>query len=251
MATVIEIRGLSFSYPDGTRGLDGVDLDVHPGETLAVIGPNGAGKSTLLMHFNGLLSGDGAVTVLGRPVTKPNLLFIRGRVGYVFQDSQDQLFMPTVEEDVAFGPRSMRLKEEEVERRVSAALAEVGLEAKRDHLSHHLSVGEQRRTALATVLSMSPEILVLDEPTAGLDPASRRHLIRFLHGLAVTKVLATHDLEMVLDLAARVVLLDGGRIVREGSPAGILSDGPLLESHGLEVPPSLLPGRSIGPVKEI
>jgi cobalt/nickel transport system ATP-binding protein len=236
MKTVVEIRGLSFTYPDGTPGLNGVDLDILEGETLGIIGPNGAGKSTLLMHLNGLLGNGGAVTVLGKPVVKANFPFIRQAVGHVFQDPADQLFMPTVAEDVAFGPRNLRWPEDEVERRVGAALAQVGLEKKRDHLSHHMSLGEQRRAALATDLSKSPQILVLDEPNSSLDPASRRHLIRFLGGLPITKVLASHDLDMVLELASRVVVLDGGRIVAEGAPREILSDRVLLEAHGLELP---------------
>lgn len=243
LKTAVEIRGLSFTYPDGTPGLNGVNLDIFMAETLAVVGPNGAGKSTLLMHLNGMLGGGREVTVLGKPVVKANLALIRQMVGYVFQDPTDQLFMPTVEEDVAFGPRNLRLPGDEVERRVHAALAQVGLEDKRAHLSHHMSLGEQRRAAIATVLSMSPEILVLDEPSSSLDPAARRHLIRFLGNLPITKVLATHDLEMVLELAGRVVLLNRGHVIAEGAPRQMLGDAALMEAHGLEIPLSLSRGK--------
>ena len=239
MRKVIEVKKLSFSYPDGTGALEDINLDVYEGEALGVIGPNGAGKSTLLLHFNGLLNGDGKVRIFDKPISKENLSFIRQRVGLVFQDPQDQLFMPTAYEDVAFGPENLGLSQEEINKSVNNALEYVGLWDKKDFLSYHLSLGEQKRLSIATVLSMAPEILVLDEPNSNLDPAARRHLIQLLKKMGVTKVIATHDLEMVLDLCHRVVLLDKGRIISAGPARETLSNKSLLESHGLEVPLSL------------
>lgn len=239
MKRVIEVRNLSFTYPDGTRALEDINLDICEGEVVGVIGPNGAGKSTLLLHFNGLLNGNGKVKIFNKSVSQENFPFIRQKVGLVFQDPQDQLFMPTVYEDVAFGPRNLGWRKEEIDKRVNEALKEVDLSDKRDHLSYHLSLGEQRRLSIATVLSMSPEILVLDEPNSNLDPASRRHLINLLKNLTITKVVATHDLEMVLDLCDRVVLLDKGQVISEGQCREILSNHALLEAHNLEIPLSL------------
>jgi cobalt/nickel transport system ATP-binding protein len=243
MNKVIEISNLNFTYPDGTRALEEINLDVYENETLGIIGPNGAGKSTLLLHLNGLLNGNGKVKIFGKAVSKENITLIRQKVGLVFQDPQDQLFMPTVYEDVAFGPNNLGIPKQEIDRKVSSALEEVGLLDKRDNLSYHMSLGEQKRLSIATVLSMSPEILVLDEPNSNLDPASRRHLINLLKRLKVTKVLATHDLEMVLELCSKVVLLDKGKVIDEGETKEILSDKLLLEPHGLEIPLSLLLNR--------
>jgi len=237
--TTIEIRNLNFSYPDGTEALKGINLDICEGESVAIIGPNGAGKSTLLLHLNGLLNGSESIRVFGKIISKENISFIRHKVGFVFQDPQDQLFMPTAYEDVAFGPRNLRLTKENIEELVNNALNEVGLLDKKNHLSYHLSLGEQRRLSIATVLSMSPDILVLDEPNSNLDPASRRHLINLLKSFKITKVIATHDLEMVLDLCSRVVLMDDGRIISEGKVKEVLSNQHLLELHRLEVPFSL------------
>ena len=239
MKTTIEIRNLNFSYPDGTEALKGINLDICEGESVAIIGPNGAGKSTLLLHLNGLLNGSESIRVFGKIISKENISFIRHKVGFVFQDPQDQLFMPTAYEDVAFGPRNLRLTKENIEELVNNALNEVGLLDKKNHLSYHLSLGEQRRLSIATVLSMSPDILVLDEPNSNLDPASRRHLINLLKSFKITKVIATHDLEMVLDLCSRVVLMDDGRIISEGKVKEVLSNQHLLELHRLEVPFSL------------
>lgn len=240
MKKLVEIRDLRFSYPDGAAALCGINLDIYEGQTLAIIGPNGAGKSTLLLHLNGLLQGEGDIKVLGLPLTKENISFIRSKVGLVFQDPQDQLFMPTVYEDVAFGPQNLGLSKEEIEEKVNYALQETGLPDKKDCLSYHLSLGEQRRLSIATVLSMSPQIIALDEPNSNLDPLSRRHLINLLRDLPVTKIIATHDLELVLDLCERVVILDRGRVVSDGKTKETLSSRPLMESHGLEVPLSLL-----------
>jgi cobalt/nickel transport system ATP-binding protein len=240
MKKVIAVEGLSFTYPDGTFALKDIALDVYENESLAVIGPNGAGKSTLLLHFNGLLNGQSrCIKILDKDMSKENLAFIRQKVGFVFQDPQDQLFMPTAYEDVAFGPKNLGLGKEEVEKRVDDALRELGLSEIKNHSSHHLSLGQQRRLSIATVLAMRPGILVLDEPNANLDHLSRRHLIEFLSNLKATKIIATHDLEMVLELCQRVIILDKGKIVSCGPAKEILSDRTILQSHGLEVPLSL------------
>ena len=236
---IIEIKNLDFTYPDGTKALDEVSLDVFEGEVVAIIGPNGAGKSTLLLHLNGLLNGVGHIKIFDKPLGRENMPFIRQKVGFVFQDPQDQLFMPTVYEDVAFGPRNLGLKKEDVDKQVRYALNEVGLWDKSDHLSYHLSLGEQKRVSIATVLSMSPEVLVLDEPSSNLDAVSRRHLIKLLKGFAITQIIVTHDLELVIELCSRVVLLDKGKIIRDAPARETLSDRALLESHGLELPLSL------------
>ena len=232
----IEVRGLRFSYPDGTEALRGVDLAVGRGEKVALVGPNGAGKSTLLAHLNGMLRGEGVVRVLGRDVATADrraLRELRAQVGVVFQDPDDQLFSPTLEEDVAFGPVYMGLEQGEVDRRVEGALEEVGMAGHGGRMPHHLSGGEKRRGALATVLSMSPEILVVDEPSGGLDPRARRGVIRLIEELRQTVVVATHDLRLVRDALARTVVMDEGVVVAEDATETILSDGALLEAHGL------------------
>jgi cobalt/nickel transport system ATP-binding protein len=234
---VIEIENLSFSYPDGQRALQDISLAVSAGETVAFIGPNGAGKSTLLLHLNGILrSGNGAVRVLGLPVEEKHLKEIRRSVGLVFQNPDDQLFSPTVFDDVAFGPISMECPEEEVRQRVKQALEQVGMSGHERRSPHHLSVGEKKRIAIATVLSMSPEMLVIDEPTSNLDPRGRWELIELLRGLPLTKVIATHDLEMVQVLCQRAILLDSGQVVADDLTHRLLSDLPLLASHGLASP---------------
>lgn len=243
MNKIIEIRNLNFSYPDDTKALENISMDVYESETIGIIGPNGAGKSTLLLHLNGLLDGNGKVKIFDKTLSKENIALIRQKVGLVFQDPQDQLFMPTAYEDVAFGPENSGLPKEEIDRKVNFALEGVGLLDKKNHISYHLSLGEQKRLAIATVLSMSPEVLVLDEPNSNLDPASRRHLINLLKNLKVTKIIATHDLEMTLELCSRVILLDRGKVISEGETRKILSNKSLLESHGLEVPLSILLNR--------
>jgi cobalt/nickel transport system ATP-binding protein len=236
METCIEINDLSYVYHDGRQALQGVSLHVKSGEKVALVGPNGAGKSTLLLHLNGILRGDGAVRVLGQEVTEPHLARIRAQVGLVFQDPDDQLFSPTVFEDVAFGPLYAGLPEEEIRRRVGWALAQVGAEAYVERVSHHLSLGEKKRIAIASVLSMEPEILVLDEPTAGLDPRTRRRLIELLQTLPQTMLVATHDINMVAEILPRTVILDGGQVVADGATDDLLSDAELMAAHGLEVP---------------
>ena len=242
----LEILDLSHAYHDGTPSLRGVSLRVEAGESVGLIGPNGAGKSTLLLHLNGSLDNPLAerVRVLGLSVARKNLREIRRRVGIVFQDPEDQLFSPTVFEDVAFGPLNQGSQGEELRARVRRALAAVDIPAELEHrLAHHLSFGEKRRIAIATVLAMDVEVLALDEPTSNLDPAARRSLIALLQGLPLTKLVATHDLEMALEVCRRTVLLDGGRVVADGPTADILGNADLMAAHRLEVPLSLRLGR--------
>jgi len=234
MESCIEIDSLSFAYPDGRSALRDVSLGVGPGEKVALVGPNGAGKSTLLLHLNGILRGEGTVRVMGQEVAEPHLARIRGQVGLVFQDPDDQLFSPTVFEDVAFGPLYAGLPEEEIRHRVTWALAQVELEGYAERVSHHLSLGEKKRAAIATVLSMQPEILALDEPTSGLDPRTRRRLIGLLHELPQTMLVATHDMQFVAQVFPRTVVLDGGWVVADGPTDELLADARLLEAHGLE-----------------
>jgi cobalt transport protein ATP-binding subunit len=236
MHHTIEVRDLGFSYPDGRVALRGVTLHIGPGEKVALVGPNGAGKSTLMLHLNGILQpASGSVTVCGLAVGKETLGRVRAAVGLVFQDPDDQLFSATVFEDVAFGPLHMGLSEAEVRDRVDRALAAVQMKGYGDRVPHHLSAGEKKRIAIATVLSMDPEILVLDEPAAGLDPRARRGLIRLLGDLPQTMLVATHDLRLVGAVFARTVVMDEGQIVADGPTGRILADAPLLDAHGLEV----------------
>ncbi len=230
----LEVRDLQFAYPDGQQALKGVSLEMAAGEKVALVGPNGAGKSTLMLHLNGLLHGAGEIEVAGLPVVKANFPVIRATVGMVFQNPDDQLFSPTVFEDVAFGPLHMGFPEAEVRQRVVAALTAVGMAAHSSRLSHHLSIGQKKRVAIATVLAMSPEILVLDEPSAGLDPRGRRQLINLLRDLPLTMLVSTHDMLLVQELFPRMVIMDEGRIVADGATAVLLHDVALLEAHGLE-----------------
>jgi cobalt/nickel transport system ATP-binding protein len=211
-------------------------LSIAPGEKVALVGPNGAGKSTLMLHLNGILHGQGEVKVCSWSLDNGNLGKVRAAVGLVFQDPDDQLFSPTVYEDVAFGPLHMGVPDGEARRRVAQALDAVGMGAYADRVSHHLSVGEKKRIAIATVLSMEPEILVLDEPSAGLDPRARRGLINLLRELPQTILASTHDLPLVRELFPRTVIMDEGRIVADGATESILNDIALLEAHGLEKP---------------
>lgn len=233
----VDVRDLCFAYPDGFEALKGVGLQIARGEKVALIGPNGAGKSTLMLHLNGInMPASGQVTIGGLAVNKTNIGRVRAEVGLVFQDPDDQLFSPTVYDDVAFGPVHMGLAKDEVDVRVAKALEAVGLAGFEKRLPHHLSIGQRKRAALATVLSMSPSVLVLDEPSAGLDPRGRRELINLLRGLEQTMLVSTHDMKLVAEVFPRTVIVDGGRVVADGPTPGILADGALLEAHGLEQP---------------
>jgi len=233
----IEIDNLKFSYPDGHTALNGVSLHIEPCEKVALVGPNGAGKSTLILHLNGILEGQsGALRVAGLPVTKPNFGKVRARVGLVFQNPDDQLFSPTVFEDVAFGPMYQGLEMDQVRQRVEEALGVVHMSDYASRVSHHLSMGEKKRISIATVLSMKPEVLILDEPTAGLDPRARRSLIHLLDDLDITMLVSTHDMRMVRELFPRMVIMDEGRIVADGSTQTLMNDEVLLNAHGLEKP---------------
>lgn len=232
----IEIDRLSFSYPDGHRALQDISLHIQPCEKVALVGPNGAGKSTLILHLNGILRGQGGVRVCGLEVKEPNLGRIRAMVGLVFQSPEDQLFSPTVYDDVAFGPLYQGLSPEEVQQRVEQALAAVHMSGYARRVSHHLSLGEKKRIAIATVLSMQPEVLVLDEPTSGLDPRARRSLINLLRELPLTMLASTHDMLLVQELFPRMVIMDEGRIVADGKTQALMNDAELLEAHGLEKP---------------
>ncbi|MEV8504052.1 ABC transporter ATP-binding protein [Actinoplanes sp. NPDC051475] len=243
----LRIAGLTFAYPDGSVALRGVDLGVAEGERVALLGPNGAGKTTLVLHLNGVLHGGaGTVEVGGLRVDagdRSRLAEIRRRVGIVFQDPDDQLFMPTVAEDVAFGPANLGLRGAALAARVDEALAAVGMGEHRDQVPHHLSFGQRRRVAVATVLAMRPQLLVLDEPSSNLDPASRRELAEILESLPVTVLMVTHDLPYAMQLCPRSVILDGGRIAADGPTLDILADEELLRAHRLELPYGFHPVR--------
>jgi cobalt/nickel transport system ATP-binding protein len=234
---VLDLREVAYAYPGGHQALYGVDLHVHPGERVALLGPNGAGKTTLVLHLNGILTpGHGSVRVSGLPVTEENLLEVRRRVGIVFQDPDDQLFMPTVRDDVAFGPANLGLRGAALDARVDEALTAVEVGDLADRAPHHLSFGQRRRVAIATVLAMRPEILVLDEPSSNLDPASRRELADILRSLDVTILMVTHDLPYAVELCDRSVVLSEGTIVRDGPTREVLADGGFMARHRLELP---------------
>ena len=237
MTPSLRISGLAFAYPDGYQALFGVNLEIAKGERVALLGPNGAGKTTLVLHLNGLLSGgEGIVEVAGLPVEKQNFAEIRRRVGVVFQDPDDQLFMPTVRADVAFGPANMGLSGSDLDARVDEALAQVAMSEYADRPPHHLSFGQRRRVAVATVLAMHPEILVLDEPSSNLDPASRRELADILRSLDITLFMVTHDLPYALELCPRSVVLSEGVVVADGPTRDILLNDPLMRANRLELP---------------
>jgi cobalt/nickel transport system ATP-binding protein len=243
VSAAIEVSGLRFTHADGTTALRGVTFTVEAGECVGLIGPNGAGKSTLLLHLNGLLpeewDGDRPVRICGEPVGPDNLAAVRRRVGLLFQDPNDQLFCPTVFEDVAFGPQQLGIGGAELAARVARALATAGIPGFERRAPHHLSVGEKRRVCLAGVLACDPEVLVLDEPTSSLDPRGRRELKELLRSIAITKLIATHDLELVVELCSRVVVLDAGEVVAEGPAVEILGNEALMLRHSLERPHAL------------
>ncbi|MBK1788411.1 ABC transporter ATP-binding protein [Prauserella sp. ASG 168] len=237
MTPAVLVKDLAYTYPDGHRALAGVDLRVEPGERVAVLGPNGAGKTTLALHLNGVLTAErGQVEVAGIAVRKRTLAEIRRRVGVVFQDPDDQLFMPTVAEDVAFGPRNFGVAESDVPGRVATALAAVGMAEHAVRSPMHLSVGQRRRVALATVLACEPDVLVLDEPSANLEPVARRELAELLLTLERTMLLVTHDLPYALQLCPRGVLVDDGVVVADRPTRDLLADSALLAAHRLELP---------------
>lgn len=234
----IEVDSLSYSYPDGTRALERVSFSLKEGESMALLGPNGAGKSTLLLHLNGLLRGEGKVRIRDKEISEKNLKWVRSQVGMVFQDPDDQLFMSTLAEDVAFGPANMGLSDEEVKERVEWALLCVGLSGQAAKVPHHLSFGQRKRAAFATVLSMRPKVMVLDEPTSNLDPRSKREMILLIrkqqrNGTAI--ITATHDVNIVPLLADRVILLDK-KVIAEGLVHEIMSRRDLMDDLGLEMP---------------
>ena len=237
MNTALEISELTFSYPDGRQVLNSVNLQIDKGERVALLGPNGAGKTTLVMHLNGiLLSNQGIVKVAGIKVDKENLFEVRKRVGLVFQDPDDQLFMTTVRDDVAFGPSNIGIQGEELNEVVDYALDQVKMKEFADRPPHHLSFGQRRRVAVATVLAMKPDILVLDEPSSNLDPASRRELAEILLNLDVTIFMVTHDLPYALEICPRAAILNNGKIVADGNTRDLLGDEELMESNRLELP---------------
>ncbi|WP_395656239.1 energy-coupling factor ABC transporter ATP-binding protein [Nocardioides sp.] len=247
---VLDVRGLAYAYPDGHQALYGVDLHVHRGERVALLGPNGAGKTTLVLHLNGILvAGAGSVSVSGLPVEKANLREIRRRVGVVFQDPDDQLFMGTVRADVGFGPANLGLRGAELDRRVMSALEQVGMAEFVDRPPHHLSFGQRRRVAVATVLAMEPEVLVLDEPSSNLDPASRRELADILRSLDVTVLMVTHDLPYALELCPRAVVLSDGTVVADGTTYDVLTDDTLMRAHRLELPFGFDPRTAVPPAR--
>ena len=234
---LVEVKDLEYAYPDGTPVLRGVSFRITHGESVALIGANGAGKSTLLLQLNGcLVPQAGTVRIGDLPLNKETLSHVRRTVGLVFQDPDDQLFMPLVYDDVAFGPLNLGLPVEEVEERVNQALATVGALHLKDRPPYRLSGGEKRAVAIAAVLSMSPDILVMDEPTSSLDPKTRRQLIELLKTFHHTLIIATHDLDMVLDLCDRTIILQAGQVVADGPTRDLLQDDDLLHASGLEKP---------------
>ena len=236
----LEVRDLRFRYADGAEALCGVNLTIAEGECVGLIGPNGAGKSTLLLHLNGILPERldpvSPVSVFGQPITAATLPMVRRDVGLLFQDPDDQLFCPTVFEDVAFGPRQFGLADERVVAVVREALAQVRLTGFENRSPHHLSRGEKRRVCLAGVLACQPRVLALDEPSSDLDPRGKRELKTLLQLIRATKIIATHDLELVVELCPRVIVLDHGKIVADGPTIELLNDEPLMLAHGLERP---------------
>lgn len=253
MTFALSVEELAFQFPGGSNALRSVSFSVEPGECVAVIGPNGAGKSTLLLHLNGILperSGEhasGSVRVHGRSVSARDAAWVRRQVGVLFQDADDQLFCPTVGEDVAYGPEQLGYTRAEVEQRVARALQQVGLAGFERRLPQRLSGGEKKRVCLAGLLAYEPNILALDEPSAGLDPRGRRELIDILAGLPVTRVIATHDLALVAELCSRALLLDGGVLVAAAPSKELLRDDALMRAHGLECPTRDLPAYLLAP----
>jgi cobalt/nickel transport system ATP-binding protein len=240
VTAVIDAKQIAYTYPDGTTALKGIDITIGSGARVALLGPNGAGKSTFLMHLNGTLRGEGTLLIDGLESTKANLKKIRSALGLVFQDPDDQLFLTTVFDDVAFGPINQGLSQNEVLKHVEDALTSVDMLWAINKSAHHLSFGQKKRVALATVLAMHPKVLVLDEPTSNLDPRTRKRLEELLLNLQHTMLVATHNLDFAWRVCERALILSGGRIVADGPTRELLTDGPLLEEHGLELPMSAM-----------
>ncbi len=239
MDDIIYIKNLSFDYPDKNKVLNHINLTIKAGEDVAFIGRNGAGKSTLLLNIIGILDGVGEIEIFGIKMKRGNLSEIRRRIGFVFQNPDDQLFMPTIFDDVSFGPLNFGFSKDEIEKKVKNVLKIVGLEGYDFRKPHHLSLGEKKRAAIATILVLEPEVIIFDEPTLALDPGGRKNIIRFIKSIKSTKIIATHDLEMVLELCNRVILMDDGKIVADGNTKEILADGKLMNDTGMDVPSSL------------
>lgn len=233
---MLEFRNVSFSYEPGTPVIDDLSFHIRKGETVGLIGANGAGKSTIMKLMLGLLPAQGEILVEGMPVTKRNLSVIRQKIGFVLQDSDNQMFMPTVYEDMIFGPRNYGLTREEADARVDRVLKELGLESLKHRHNHKISGGEKRMAAIATILAMEPEMIVMDEPSTALDPVNRRRVISTINSRKETKLIASHDLDMILDTCQRVILLNHGRIVADGEAETILRDQALLEANRMELP---------------
>ena len=233
---MLEFRNVSFSYEPGTPVIDDLSFHIRKGETVGLIGANGAGKSTIMKLMLGLLPAQGEILVEGMPVTKQNLSVIRQKIGFVLQDSDNQMFMPTVYEDMIFGPRNYGLTREEADARVDRVLKELGLESLKHRHNHKISGGEKRMAAIATILAMEPEMIVMDEPSTALDPVNRRRVISTINSRKETKLIASHDLDMILDTCQRVILLNHGRIVADGEAETILRDQALLEANRMELP---------------
>ncbi len=234
---IVEVKDLYFSYPDGKEALSGISFRITHGESVAIVGANGAGKSTLLMHLNGsLVPSKGEIRIGDYPVTKDNLNSVRKTVGMVFQDSDDQLFMPTVFDDVAFGPMNLGLPHDEIKERVIKTLEVVGASHLISRPTYKLSGGEKRSVAIATVLSMNPDILVMDEPSSNLDPHSRKNLIELLKGFKHTKIIATHDLDLAVDVCERTIIISNGTVSADGKSFDIFQDEAILNKSRLEKP---------------
>ena len=236
MTDMIAFRNVSFSYDNGRPVVEDLSFSIRKGETVGLIGANGAGKSTIMRLLLGLVTGQGEITVDGLPLNKQNLAAIRQKIGFVLQDSDNQMFMPTVYEDMVFGPRNYGLSKEETERRVDAVLQSLGLQDLKHRYNHKISGGEKRMAAIATILAMEPEAILMDEPSTALDPVNRRTVINTIKRLPQTKLIASHDLDMILDTCQRVILLSHGSIVADGDAETILRDRELLEANRMELP---------------
>jgi cobalt/nickel transport system ATP-binding protein len=244
MTKAIQIEKFSYSYPDGTKALSDITLDIEHGRRVALIGPNGAGKSTLLLAMAGFIRGTGKVFVDGLEITNGNLKQVRSHIGCCLENPEDQLFMPTLFDDVAFGPLNMGLDPEQVRQRVTLALEKVGLSGMAERAPHHLSAGQKRAASIATVISMSPKIITLDEPDGSLDPRHRDNLVKLLNGLSQTLVIATCSMDFAAAVADTAVVIDGGQVVVAGPADKIMSDSELMTNHGLEVPRKFVNGQA-------